>query len=207
MSLSTDDKKRTMHLAKICALPKFTETWSEPGHVTQLTRSSVASAQISYKLLITSSHRAENVGVDTSDGLSTGCLGRAPRGLDKWDLNRLSGYKFRSTSDERAYRSSVPRARNELKSTLVDTVFRYLLNVKVRILLHFCRTPWGRASLLSSPFTHLTRGFVARWLFRVPPCRKGTMHLQTSLSSPEFDPTPYGTAVNIANHETGWVTF
>ncbi|GFW72377.1 uncharacterized protein TNCV_704141 [Trichonephila clavipes] len=36
------------------------------------------------------------------------------------------------------------------------------------------------------------------------PCRKGTIHLQTSMSSPGFEPSPYGTAVSIANHYTGW---
>ncbi|GFX55909.1 uncharacterized protein TNCV_1427711 [Trichonephila clavipes] len=32
------------------------------------------------------------------------------------------------------------------------------------------------------------RGIVARRLFRVPPCHKGTMHLQTSMFTPGFDP-------------------
>ncbi|GFV74093.1 hypothetical protein TNCV_4510001 [Trichonephila clavipes] len=35
---------------------------------------------------------------------------------------------------------------------------------------------------------------------RLPPCRKGTIHLQTSMSSPGFEPSPYGTAVSVANH-------
>ncbi|GFV99510.1 hypothetical protein TNCV_5078741 [Trichonephila clavipes] len=34
------------------------------------------------------------------------------------------------------------------------------------------------------------RRLVSRWLFRVPPCRKGTIHLQTSMRSPEFEPGP-----------------
>ncbi|GFT90499.1 hypothetical protein TNCV_4491871 [Trichonephila clavipes] len=42
---------------------------------------------------------------------------------------------------------------------------------------------WSGASHLSSPSTNLTRGLVARWLFREPPYREGTMHLQTSMSS------------------------
>ncbi|GFX10689.1 transposable element Tcb1 transposase [Trichonephila clavipes] len=29
-------------------------------------------------------------------------------------------------------------------------------------------------------------------------------HLQTSMSSPGFEPGPYGTAVSFANHYTGW---
>ncbi|GFT50890.1 hypothetical protein TNCV_1148171, partial [Trichonephila clavipes] len=55
------------------------------------------------------------------------------------------------------------------------------------------RKPWGwpGASHLSS--TNHTRGLVARRLFRVPPCRKGTIHLQTSMSS-GFEPSLYGTA-------------
>ncbi|GFX67493.1 hypothetical protein TNCV_3463821 [Trichonephila clavipes] len=46
----------------------------------------------------------------------------------------------------------------------------------------------------------------ARRLFRVPPCCAGTIHLQTCMSSPGFEPSPYGTAVSAANHYTGWVT-
>ncbi|GFT04879.1 hypothetical protein TNCV_4712531 [Trichonephila clavipes] len=37
---------------------------------------------------------------------------------DKLDLARFSGYKFRSSNAKGAYRSSAPRARNELKSAL-----------------------------------------------------------------------------------------
>ncbi|GFS89531.1 hypothetical protein TNCV_1810271 [Trichonephila clavipes] len=46
----------------------------------------------------------------------------------------------------------------------------------------------------------------ARWLFKVPPCREGTMHLQTSMSSPGFEPSPNDTAVSVANHYTKWAT-
>ncbi|GFW82877.1 uncharacterized protein TNCV_3494471 [Trichonephila clavipes] len=56
------------------------------------------------------------------------------------------------------------------------------------------------------PSTNLTRGLAARRLFKVPPCREGTIHLQTSMSSPGFEPSPSGTAVNVANHYTGWAT-
>ncbi|GFX97450.1 hypothetical protein TNCV_2840101 [Trichonephila clavipes] len=38
------------------------------------------------------------------------------------------------------------------------------------------------------------------------PCREGTIHLQTSVSSPGFEPRPNGTEVSVANHYTGWVT-
>ncbi|GFT11237.1 hypothetical protein TNCV_1143751 [Trichonephila clavipes] len=70
------------------------------------------------------------------------------------------------------------------------------------------RTLWGwsEASRLSSPSINLTRGIAARRLFRVPSCRAGTIHLQTSMSSPGFEPSPYGTAVSVANHYTGWTT-
>ncbi|GFY33320.1 hypothetical protein TNCV_1897721 [Trichonephila clavipes] len=37
------------------------------------------------------------------------------------------------------------------------------------------------------------RGLAARRLFRVPPCRKDTIHLQTSMSSLGFESSPYGT--------------
>ncbi|GFV32463.1 hypothetical protein TNCV_1677491 [Trichonephila clavipes] len=50
------------------------------------------------------------------------------------------------------------------------------------------------------PPTNHTRGLEARWLFRVPACRKDTIHLQTSVSSPEFKPRPYGTSVSVTNH-------
>ncbi|GFU74575.1 hypothetical protein TNCV_5138961 [Trichonephila clavipes] len=43
-------------------------------------------------------------------------------------------------------------------------------------------------------------------LFRVPPCRKDTLHSQTSMTSPGFEPSPYGIAVSVANHYTGWAT-
>ncbi|GFW30348.1 hypothetical protein TNCV_3851191 [Trichonephila clavipes] len=63
-----------------------------------------------------------------------------------------------------------------------------------------------RASQLSSFSTSLTRRLAARWLFRVPPCRKSTIHLKTSMSSPGFEPIPHGKAVSVANHYTGWAT-
>ncbi|GFX50859.1 uncharacterized protein TNCV_2732131 [Trichonephila clavipes] len=34
------------------------------------------------------------------------------------------------------------------------------------------------------------RGLADRLLFKVPPCREGTIHLQTSMSSPGFKPSP-----------------
>ncbi|GFX91639.1 hypothetical protein TNCV_3682251 [Trichonephila clavipes] len=70
------------------------------------------------------------------------------------------------------------------------------------------RTPWGWSGAyhLSSPSTNLTRGLAARRLFKVLPCREGTMHSQISMSSPGFEPSPNGTAVSVANHYTGWAT-
>ncbi|GFX62545.1 hypothetical protein TNCV_1006181 [Trichonephila clavipes] len=72
----------------------------------------------------------------------------------------------------------------------------------------FRRTPWGWSgtSHLSSLSTKYTRGLAARWLFRVPPCRKGTIHLQTSMSSPGFERSPYGITVSVSNYYTGWTT-
>ncbi|GFV49674.1 hypothetical protein TNCV_1959821 [Trichonephila clavipes] len=40
---------------------------------------------------------------------------------------------------------------------------------------------------------------------RVPPCRKGTIHLQTSMPSAGFELGSYGTAVSVTNHYIGWV--
>ncbi|GFU00745.1 hypothetical protein TNCV_4818991 [Trichonephila clavipes] len=65
---------------------------------------------------------------------------------------------------------------------------------------------WFGAYHLSSPSTNLMRGLEARRLFRVPPCREGTIHLQTSMPSPGFEARPYGTAISVANHYTGWAT-
>ncbi|GFV48951.1 hypothetical protein TNCV_1093511 [Trichonephila clavipes] len=86
----------------------------------------------------------------------------------------------------------------------------------MQVTVRFCSVPpqlrgrkpcgWPGASQLSFPSTNHTRGLAARWLFRVSPCRKGTIYLQTSTSSPGFEPSPYGTAVSIANHYTGWAT-
>ncbi|GFS90928.1 hypothetical protein TNCV_4192571 [Trichonephila clavipes] len=52
--------------------------------------------------------------------------------------------------------------------------------------------------------TFLTRGLVARWLFRTA-CREGTIHLQTSMPSPRFETRPYGISVGFTNHCAGWV--
>ncbi|GFX42055.1 hypothetical protein TNCV_2134701 [Trichonephila clavipes] len=59
---------------------------------------------------------------------------------------------------------------------------------------------WSGASHLSSPSTNLTRGLAARWLFRVLPCHKDTIHLQTSIIYLGFEPRSYNTAVSITNY-------
>ncbi|GFW86823.1 transposable element Tcb1 transposase [Trichonephila clavipes] len=51
------------------------------------------------------------------------------------------------------------------------------------------------------------RGHAARRLFRVPSCRKGTIHLQTSKSSPGFEPKPHGSPFSVTNHYTGRAAF
>ncbi|GFV55715.1 hypothetical protein TNCV_755151 [Trichonephila clavipes] len=66
---------------------------------------------------------------------------------------------------------------------------------------------WPGTTHLSIPSNNHTRGLAARRLFRVPPCRKGTIHLQSSMSSPGFEPNPYGTAVSDTDHYTGWATY
>ncbi|GFU55147.1 hypothetical protein TNCV_426511 [Trichonephila clavipes] len=86
----------------------------------------------------------------------------------------------------------------------------------MQVTVRFCSVPpqfrgrkprrWPGDSHLSSPFTNHTRGLATRRLFRVPPCRKDTIHLQTSISSPGFEPSPYGIAVSVANHYTSWAT-
>ncbi|GFU09416.1 hypothetical protein TNCV_143921 [Trichonephila clavipes] len=61
------------------------------------------------------------------------------------------------------------------------------------------RKPWGWSGAC-----HLTRGLAARRLLKVIPCRE--VHLQTSMTSPGFEPSPNGTAVSVANHCIGWAT-
>ncbi|GFV21798.1 hypothetical protein TNCV_3220041 [Trichonephila clavipes] len=56
-----------------------------------------------------------------------------------------------------------------------------------------------------SPYTNLMRGLAARRLFKAPLCHEGTIHLQTSISSPGFGRRPNDTAVCVANHYTGWI--
>ncbi|GFY21165.1 hypothetical protein TNCV_3992091 [Trichonephila clavipes] len=57
---------------------------------------------------------------------------------------------------------------------------------------------------LFSPSTNLTRGLAARWLFRVPPSREGTIHLQITMPSSGLEPRTYGTTVSVTHHYTGW---
>ncbi|GFU77461.1 hypothetical protein TNCV_3498341 [Trichonephila clavipes] len=54
--------------------------------------------------------------------------------------------------------------------------------------------------------TNPTRGLAARRLFKVPPCREGTINLQTAMFSPDFENRLNGTAVSVTNHYTGWAT-
>ncbi|GFW88039.1 hypothetical protein TNCV_217111 [Trichonephila clavipes] len=65
---------------------------------------------------------------------------------------------------------------------------------------------WSGASRPSNPSTNHMRGLAAQRLIRVPQCRKGTIHLQTSMSSPGFERSKYGTTVSVANHYTCWAT-
>ncbi|GFW94684.1 hypothetical protein TNCV_4247241 [Trichonephila clavipes] len=51
---------------------------------------------------------------------------------------------------------------------------------------------------------NLRRALAARRLFRVPPCREGTIHLQTYMFSPVLEPRPNGTEVSASNRYTGW---
>ncbi|GFU05523.1 hypothetical protein TNCV_3291601 [Trichonephila clavipes] len=59
---------------------------------------------------------------------------------------------------------------------------------------------------LFSPSPNHTRRLAARRPFRVSPYRKGIIHLQTSMSSPGFEPNSDGTAVSVGNHYTSWAT-
>ncbi|GFV11249.1 hypothetical protein TNCV_3723381 [Trichonephila clavipes] len=51
--------------------------------------------------------------------------------------------------------------------------------------------------------TQLTRGHAVRRLFIILPSCKGTIHLQTFMPSPEFEPMPNGTVVSITNRMGG----
>ncbi|GFY17166.1 hypothetical protein TNCV_1089421 [Trichonephila clavipes] len=64
-----------------------------------------------------------------------------------------------------------------------------------------CSTPiWSVVSHLSSLSTEFTIGLAVRRLFIVLPCRKATIHLQTSMPSPRFEPNPNGITVSVTNH-------
>ncbi|GFW72917.1 hypothetical protein TNCV_830401 [Trichonephila clavipes] len=63
--------------------------------------------------------------------------------------------------------------------------------------------PGSGASHLSS--INLTKGLATQRLFRVHPCREGTIHLQISMPSPGFELKPYSTAVSVTNHYIGRV--
>ncbi|GFU99810.1 hypothetical protein TNCV_506311 [Trichonephila clavipes] len=63
---------------------------------------------------------------------------------------------------------------------------------------------WSKACQLSSLYINLTRELSARWLFRVTPCHKGIIHLQTSMLSPGFEPRPYDSAATVNNYYMRW---
>ncbi|GFW97850.1 hypothetical protein TNCV_1426131 [Trichonephila clavipes] len=65
-------------------------------------------------------------------------------------------------------------------------------------------TVGGQGHPTSLPLPPTSRE-VTRRLFRVPPCLKGTIYLQTSMPSPGFELRPYGTAV--PNLYTRWEAF
>ncbi|GFS51433.1 hypothetical protein TNCV_548971 [Trichonephila clavipes] len=78
----------------------------------------------------------------------------------------------------------------------------------MQVTIRFCSVPpqfrrkpwsWPGASHLSSSI-NITKGLATQRLFRAHPCRKGNIHLQTSMSSPGFEPSSYGTAVSVVNH-------
>ncbi|GFX46213.1 hypothetical protein TNCV_2298621 [Trichonephila clavipes] len=81
----------------------------------------------------------------------------------------------------------------------------------IQVIVRFCsvppqfcgKTPWRWSGVSPSilPPTS-TRGLADRRLFRVPLCRKGTIHLQTHTPSPGFEPRPIGSVVNLTNHYT-----
>ncbi|GFY34191.1 hypothetical protein TNCV_2504941 [Trichonephila clavipes] len=74
--------------------------------------------------------------------------------------------------------------------------------------LFFCFGPYWKRNLVGVDEKKGGIQWVGRMLIAHPtPCREGTIHLQTSMSSPGFEPRPYGTAVSVTNHYTGWVIF
>ncbi|GFV70888.1 hypothetical protein TNCV_3040831 [Trichonephila clavipes] len=61
----------------------------------------------------------------------------------------------------------------------------------------------GQGSSISLPLLTISREDLrARWLLEYPHSAKA----QTSMPPPRFEPRPYGTAVSVANHYTGWAT-
>ncbi|GFU63173.1 hypothetical protein TNCV_3465971 [Trichonephila clavipes] len=93
-----------------------------------------------------------------------------------------------------------------MQTVLIGGVPKILCRVPSMARVPLFHHPWGRVRDLPPLAINLTRGLAARPLFRVPPCREGIMHLQTSISSPGFEPRLYGTTVRVVNYFTGWVT-
>ncbi|GFS98454.1 hypothetical protein TNCV_3478481 [Trichonephila clavipes] len=86
---------------------------------------------------------------------------------------------------------------DKLPQQLLDNVVQTLALSTIQVSVLFCSVPLqfgGRKPCrCQGPPTSLpptARGFAARRLFRVPPCPKGTVLLQTSMSSPGFEPVP-----------------
>ncbi|GFX78321.1 hypothetical protein TNCV_5136681 [Trichonephila clavipes] len=82
-----------------------------------------------------------------------------------------------------------------------------LLHLSFRNPVHFIFTEYprsgqGHPTSLPLPPTSQEDLWLDGYL-KYPPCRGGTIHLQTSMTSLGFKPSPDGTAVSVANHYTG----
>ncbi|GFW38127.1 DUF4817 domain-containing protein [Trichonephila clavipes] len=64
----------------------------------------------------------------------------------------------------------------------------------------------GQEPPTSLPLPPTSRGDLRLNGYLKYPHAEKTIHLQTPMSSPGFEPRPYGTAVSVANHYTGWAT-
>ncbi|GFV87718.1 hypothetical protein TNCV_780021 [Trichonephila clavipes] len=63
----------------------------------------------------------------------------------------------------------------------------------------------GQKPLTSLPLPPTSReDLLLDGYLEYPPCPKGTIHLQPSMSSPGFEPRPKGTAASVPNAYIGW---
>ncbi|GFU92369.1 hypothetical protein TNCV_823951 [Trichonephila clavipes] len=100
-----------------------------------------------------------------------------------------------------------PRNSSRLEARFLCMSLTLALSI-MQVTVRFCRflsnfegehPGGGKGPHLSSLPIYFMRGPAARRAFRLPPCGEDTIHLETTMSFPGFEPKHYGTAVSITN--------